>query len=164
MSTPRKIEKVYVAPIKKFSFTVPELDEKGKKIPKTDPISGVHLRIDERPQYYERLLEFPNVINNVQKGCLSQYIVYKDTPQVVKDRLAVLCKDGSSSVTTKEEWIKIHNRPQWEEIQRREKLELELASRTEEVKKPLLETITAKDSQISELLNKVKELEKGNKQ
>jgi hypothetical protein len=148
----RKIIEVYVVPMKKFAFLVKSRDPQGNFIPLIDPMSRVQkLMEDGTPIYIEKTIQFENIVNNVQKGCLSQYIVYEDTPAEIAERLAELHDDGRSSVMTREEWIREKNPDHYNEIQRRKSLESELEAK-------YIPVIEKQNSAIDDMQKKIDEL------
>lgn len=148
----RKIVEVYVVPMKKYAFLVKTRDSEGKFIPLIDPVSRVQkLMEDGTPIYIEKTICFENIVNNVQKGCLSQYIVYEDTPAEIAERLLELHSDGRSSVITREEWIQEKNPDHYNEIQRRKALESELEAK-------YIPVIEKQNSAIDEMQKKIDEL------
>lgn len=148
-----KILKRYVINAKGFDLVVQVEDENGKKIPEIDTVSGVHIRVNRKPQYQEEIVEFANVVASAKKGYLSQYNVTEETPKYIAGALEDRASDRAHPVMTYEQWIKENNPERHAEMVRADKAE---AAAKEAFEAGKAEALASVDGDVVKKLNSEK--------
>jgi len=122
-----KGDKVYYVNRKRYRFPIPKLDEKGKKIYKTNPHTGEQLRNSRgEPEYLEEGISFvPWHGRFTTLGYWSIKVVTKDTPKEISALLAERAKAANSEIMDEEAFIKMTNPAMLETIKVNTELEKE---------------------------------------
>jgi hypothetical protein len=104
-------EKVYYIRRLGYMFSLPLLDEKGERIPETNPNTGLQIRdVRGQIQYLETSIAFtPWRTRFCEEGYVAVYVVTKDTPKQIADALEADAKNRKSEVLDEESYIQIVN-------------------------------------------------------
>jgi hypothetical protein len=123
-----KKNKVYYVNRNIFRFPVPKLDEKGNKIPKTNPSNGNPIFNSRGEQeFHEDSLQFTHWHTRfTDLGYWSVFEVKKETPKIVAKLLEEFAASKKSEVMDEEAFIKLTNPQMLEEVKRNNELEKEI--------------------------------------
>lgn len=123
-----KKNKVYYVNRKNHRFPIPKLDENGKKIPKTNAVTGNPIFNGRgEPEYHEESIGFsPWYSRFTALGYWSVFEVKKDTPKIIADALAACAASKKSEIMSEEAFIEMTNPNMLAEIKRSTELEKEV--------------------------------------
>lgn len=141
-----KKNKVYYVNRKKFRFSVPKLDDKGKKVQKTNPANGLPAYNGRgEPEYLEDAIQFVQWHGRFTSlGYWSTFEVTKNTPKAIAEILEEQAKNPKSEIMSEEAFIKMTNPHMLETVKANEALEKEL------------ETLKAEKSKADEEIERLK--------